>query len=1298
MSTSTTSIANIAPLFTNGFENTAYDSVQWEKRAAHIERPNGEVVYHQEGIDVPVTWSQNALNITASKYFYGNLESGERESSVEQLINRVADTITEWGVQGKYLSDEDTQHPIEQFIYQISRESQVFNEELKYLLVNQYLAFNSPVWFNVGIDQTPQVSACLPYEQLVNTENGLMPIGELVYRWHNKFSVPMVFGKDAKLQKIVAVKNNGKKTVMNLVLKSGQTLRMTGNHVVFVEDASGNIVEKTASSIVVGVDRLLISRSHKLSHSNNSQFDNDDCWLAGLMVGDGYADRPSSATSDIWEIKTESPAVQQRVEEVLTRKGISYAVQNKPNITVIRGYGASGKHYWSKMSLWGHTNNKIIPSWILEAPQFCVASFLMGLFDSDGCVVPGISNGRVVVQLSNTSDDVIEKTHVLLQSMGIYSHYAITSGVSSRVDGCNRKPCYTLYIADVASVDLFDAVVSFTHDERLSKLRSRSVGQTSLKSDRVLVVDRTKGGPEIVYDIQTEDGSFWVSGILVHNCFINSVEDNLESILTLAVTEGMLFKNGSGAGVNLSKIRSSQERLTGGGTASGPVSFMRGYDAFAGVIKSGGKTRRAAKMIILNVCHPDIEEFIWCKAKEEKKAKDLISLGYDAAIDGEAYASVYFQNANHSVRVTDEFMTAASEHLSYLLQPVDNGMALAVDAGNLLHQIADAAWQCGDPGIQFDDAINRWHTCKATDRIYASNPCSEYVFLDDTACNLASLNLVKFLRDDLTFDKERFIHAVDIAITAMEILVSNASYPTELIRENSERYRPLGLGYANLGALLMRIGLPYDSEYGRATAAAITALMQGAAGVRSALIAATHGEFEGASVSRVDGGASRPKSNREHMREVLHMHYQAVKEIKMPRLGVDVGWNKHAKPGMAGRETPAEGSLRDLIITAGDLLHLAYKSPHGWRNAQFTVLAPTGTIAFMMDCDTTGIEPELSLRKTKHLVGGGVMTVPNHSAAIALQSMGREDLVKHLLEHGHLENSGLSEHDLQLFDTSFVPATGQRSIPWEAHVRMMAAVQPFLSGAISKTVNMPESATIDDIKRAYLMAWGLGVKAIAVYRDNCKGSQPMTNSETPKALPTHVLTEKEIAYGMALPDPRPTVKRRKLADERASITHKFTIGSHEGYLNVGLYEDGTPGELFINMSKEGSTLSGLMDTVAVSISMMLQYGVPLSVIVEKFKHTRFEPSGYTKHEKIRIAKSIPDYVARWLELRFLTESAPAIAADVVPSTVPIEQPSHPTTEASNSNSGMTCAECGSEMVQNGTCHACIACGSTTGCG
>jgi ribonucleoside-diphosphate reductase alpha chain len=899
-------------------------------------------------------------------------------------------------------------------------------------------------------------------------------------------------------------------------------------------------------------------------------------------------------------------------------------------------------------------------------------------------------------------------------------------------------------------------------------------------------------------------------------CFINAVEDSLDSILTLAKTEGMLFKWGSGTGTNLSSIRGSKETLSGGGTASGPLSFMRGFDAFAGVIKSGGKTRRAAKMVILNVDHPDIVDFIECKAKEEAKAWALMREGYDGSSgpDSEAYSSIFFQNANNSVRVTDEFMRAVEKDTEFATRTVKDGTPVSTyKARDIMKKIAEATWQCGDPGMQYDTTINRWHTSKNTGRINASNPCSEYMFLDNSACNLASFNLLKFVSPAGTFDIPAYRAAIDVMITAMEILVDNSGYPTEAIARNSHDYRPLGLGYANLGALLMAFGLPYDSDAGRDFAATLTAIMCGEAYLQSARIAESCPALASAtpltaSVEHEGGACPGYYVNREPFLDVIRMHRAEVNNI--------------GKSRTVGDKTFAVPQFDDLLAASRECWDqaLAHGEKHGYRNSQVTVLAPTGTIGFMMDCDTTGIEPDLALVKYKKLVGGGMIKIVNNTVPTALFKLGYNNaqvdaIVSYIDATGTIEGApSLKPEHLAVFDCSFKPSKGTRSIHYMGHVRMMAATQPFLSGAISKTVNLPHDCTLDDIAEAYLESWRLGLKAVAVYRDGSKGAQPLNVSDGAKAkeikqsspenaaaadrvlaamasghkpaeadlksLEAKVVEKVEIAsksilaasnaftaalataaHADATPDldhqqGPPRAIRHRLPDERASLTHKFAIAGHEGYITVGLYPNGQPGEIFIRMAKEGSTVSGLMDSFATAASLSLQHGVPLKVLCEKFAHSRFEPSGWTGNEHIGYAKSIMDYIFRWLQLRFLSGQQLQLFAGLAPAAAPALPPGEEDSSASgpispeqhNPTRGMgshdapqggiaaepgtlsatgyslqagkvedrgiyhpadamrgmydmgdapSCHTCGAIMVRNGSCYRCMSCGSTSGC-
>jgi len=777
-------------------------------------------------------------------------------------------------------------------------------------------------------------------------------------------------------------------------------------------------------------------------------------------------------------------------------------------------------------------------------------------------------------------------------------------------------------------------------------------------------------------------------------CFIQAVDDTMESIMELARSEAMLFKFGSGTGTDLSTIRSTREVMSGGGRPSGPLSFLRVYDSIASVVKSGGKTRRAAKMNTLKDWHPDIKEFIEAKPNEEKKAWALIEQGYDGNFNGEAYGSVCFQNENLSIRVTDKFLQAVVDDKDWQTHWVTNPSkpGPTYKARELMKWMADGTWLCGDPGLQYEDTIQRWHTCKKTAPINSSNPCSEYMFLDDTACNLASLNLMKFMKPDGTFDVERFKAAVRVYITAQEIIVDNASYPTTVIAKNSHIYRTLGLGYANLGGLLMSLGLPYDSEEGRSIAAALTAIMHCHAYQQSAEIAGHMGPFYDY------------ERNKESMLEVIGMHRDAAHRIS----------------------PLCPAYLRDAARQCADA-SLELGKQHGYRNAQVTVLAPTGTIGFMMDCDTTGVEPDIALVKYKLLAGGGMLKIVNRTVRPALERLGYKveqitRIIQYIDEHDTIEGApDLKDEHLEVFDCAFKPRNGVRYIPYTAHVRMMAAVQPFLSGAISKTVNMPNEATPEEISQTYLEGWRLGLKALAIYRDGCKRSQPVNTGKS-EAKKTEAAPKAEEDHHTSGNGSKARPLRRRMPNTRHSLTHKFDIAGHEGYLTVGLYDDNSPGELFITMAKEGSTVGGLMDAFGTAISMCLQYGVPVKSLVEKFAHTRFEPSGFTKNPDIPIAKSLPDYIFRWFGQAFMdgykdpsggtkTLSEPAVQA--TPSPAPAAavhetspSPGKPAVEKQQRiddqfqhfmEDAPVCDSCGSITVRNGACYRCFNCGNSMGC-
>ena len=929
-----------------------------------------------------------------------------------------------------------------------------------------------------------------------------------------------------------------------------------------------------------------------------------------------------------------------------------------------------------------------------------MVAYLRSIFQADGYVTVRHDNGyeNSRIGFAVISERWTEDLQVLLNSIGIYSRRS-----RKEEKRPNRHDVHELAISIGSERARFAELVGFIGADKqrrlLDSLELRNPRTCAdLRQEEIVAIDEL--GVEEVYDIQTESGQYLTNNVAVHNCFILSVEDTIESILDWNTKEGMIFRGGSGSGINLSNIRGSVEHLSKGGLASGPVSFMRGADAWAGTIKSGGKTRRAAKMVVLDVDHPDIERFIWCKADEEKKAAALRDAGFDMRLDSEAFASIQYQNANNSVRVTDEFMAAVEADADWdLLARRDGSSTKTMPARELMHQIADAAWRCADPGVQYDTTINRWHTCPESGRINASNPCSEYMHVDDSACNLASLNLMKFRRADGSFDTADFEHAVDIVFWAQEIIVGPSSYPTEEIGRNARAFRQLGLGYANLGALLMSDGVPYDSEEGRNIAAAITALMTGRGYRKSAEIAGAVGPYD------------EYERNREPHNKVMRMHRDAAYEID--------------GDGIKGELLEAARRSWDEAVELGEA--------HGYRNAQATVLAPTGTISFLMDCDTTGIEPDFSLVKFKELVGGGQMTIVNRTVPMALETLGYsateiEQIEAYVNDKGTIIGApGLRDEHLPVFDV----AVGERAISHMGHIEMMAAAQPFLSGAISKTVNLPQTATVDDIADAYIQGHKHGLKALAIYRDG---------SKTAQALRTDA---KDEAEGPA-ETPEPTPVRRKMPRERESITHKFSIAGHEGYITAGKYEDGTIGEIFLtDIGKEGSTLRGMLNAFATAISIGLQYGVPLETFVRKFSYMRFDPEGITNNPEIPFAKSMPDYIMRWLGSRFIDdldeledlgiltpevrarkEAQQSLFADDAASAAggnganghgngsaePQATPPQPAAAAltdtppvvpariAGGDLGPACEQCGGMMQRTGSCYTCSSCGNNTGCG
>ncbi len=1723
-----------------------YDTVEWDTREAAITNEHGKVVFEQKNLEFPKSWSALATNVVASKYFRGPLGSPEREYSVKQMIGRVADTITGWGRKDAYFATD--------------ADGDTFHAELTDILLKQRAAFNSPVWFNVGIDAHPQCSACQPYHALVSTPAGMIQIGRLV----DDGAVGTEVYDANGVTRVVGVKNNGQKPVWRIRLANGNFVEATADHVVKA------VRERRTTPEWLRVDQLAAGmRMHLHPHrarvatpareavavggpagdttavgsfagalteqeGSPASVARAEAALAGWLQADGFVGQYTEGTNRSLTIEfqvandDEYGWVMENLDVALplVHFKVRDADTKVTKVRRIRLYGEAVRDFVERWGLLQRGTEIRVPVRLFTASYDEVCAYLRSIFQADGYVTVSRANGQ---QSGRIGFGVIgerwtEDVQLLLNSIGIYSRR--THKHEKRVD---RYDLHEVSISVGSERARFLELVGFIGRDKQARLVD-SLGLRGLKAvpnvreERIVAIEEL--GVQEVYDIQTESGEYLSNNVAVHNCFINSVDDTMESILGLAKTEGMLFKFGSGTGSNLSTIRSSKEQLKGGGEASGPVSFMKGFDAFAGVIKSGGKTRRAAKMVILNADHPDVETFIDCKLVEEKKAWALIDAGYDGNFNGgAAYESVFFQNSNNSVRASDAFMDAVERDADWDLKAVTTGATLeTVKARHLLNKMAEAAWVCGDPGIQYDDNINRWHTSANTARINASNPCvtgdtlvatdqgwqridslvgtsaniigadgqphpvdqifptgtkpvfelktkagyrvritedhlvatqrgdvavkdlkaddriflnapgfgadalstefaeaiglavgdghlshetigareqsyitltmhrneapvlqavanemnaqkqmlravgmsgrpdnvhvafsstgsrlsfgskvvvdrflkyavldegadlkrftdeafgldrdstaallrglftadgtvnnvpnksqyvgldstslellvqvqrmllgfgiksklyenrrggkltslmpdgkggmkayavkethalrithdsrlrfekeigfapesqkaealnrmnwnigtysdelvdtfgsitplgdapvfdlteratshfvanglvvhncSEFVFLDDTACNLASLNLMKFVKDDGEFAIEDFKHAVRIILTAQEILVSNSSYPTPKIEANSHAFRPLGIGYANLGALLMNRGLAYDSDGGRSYAGAITALMQGEAELQSARISRDQGgPFEGYAV------------NREPFMKVMNQHRDAAYRMDRNLVPTD---------------------LLDATLTTWDEV-VALGEKTGFRNAQVSVLAPTGTIAFLMDCDTTGVEPDIALIKYKRLVGGGYLKIVNQGVTNALRKLGydarqAEEIVAYIDEHETIEGAPhLRDEHLAVFDCAFKPANGTRSIHYNGHLKMMAAVQPFLSGAISKTVNMPETSTPAEIAQVYIDGWKLGLKAIAVYRDNSKRSQPLNTKKDGGT---------DAKNASATPEVQTIYKplRRRLPDERAAITHKFNVGGHEGYLTIGLYEDGQPGEIFLRMAKEGSTISGLMDSFATAVSVAMQYGVPLKDLVNKFSHLRFEPAGFTTNRDIPMAKSLVDYIFRYMASKFLSQDekdavgivnrqltltdAVAVGESAATGTTPTSgaAPSAATSSAESTTSGSAqssvgdaapadssasgstsesaaeearpaaqksesslldglkivaqnsaaatreerlavgqapvvfdtadspaCTDCGSIMVRNGSCYKCINCGSTSGC-
>src|SRR5664280_578349 len=1110
-----------------------YDAIEWEIRDARIGH-GGKVSFEQRDVEFPKSWSQNATNIVAQKYFRGQLGSPEREHSVKEMVGRVAGTITGWGRSGGYFAREE--------------DAAAFNHELTHILLHQMAAFNSPVWFNVGFEESPQCSACLPYHALVSTPGGMVPIGEIVENEQVGLEVYDSHGTT----RVVAVMDNGRKPVWRVKLRNGSFIEATADHVVkAVEQRRGRAQwlrvdqlrpgmrmhlhphrSKVADPVRVAAGAGGVEEAFELLNETD-HVAVAEAALAGWLQADGFVGQYTTGTNRsltiefqvanddefAWIIENLDiafPDVHHKVREADTKE---------TRVRRIRLYGEVLREFVERWDLLARGTDMRVPQRLFTASHDEIAAYLKSLFQADGYVSVrrdrGCENARVA--FSVIGERWTEDVQLLLGALGIYSRR-----IHKREKRSDRHDLHEVAISIGSERGRFAELIGFVgrekHDKLLQSLALRNPKCCAdLREEEVISIEPI--GEMNVYDIQTESNEFLTNNVAVHNCFILSVEDTMESILDWNTKEGMIFRGGSGSGINLSNIRGSMEPLAKGGTASGPVSFMRGADSWAGTIKSGGKTRRAAKMVVLDVDHPDIREFIWCKAKEEDKAAALRDAGFDMSIDGDGFKSIQYQNANNSVRVTDEFMRAVGEGGELPLASRTTGQPIGepIPAREVMREIAEAAWRCADPGVQYDTTINHWHTSPNSGRINASNPCSEYMHVDNSACNLASLNLMKFRRPDGTLDVASFEHAVDIMLLAQEIIVSPSSYPTEEIGVNARAFRQLGLGYANLGAYLMSNGMPYDSDHGRGAAAAITALMTGRAYRRSAEVAGALGPYE------------HYQENREPHNSVMRMHRDA----------------SYAIPDAAC----VDGELLDAARRSWDqAVELGERS--GYRNAQATVLAPTGTISFLMDCDTTGVEPDFSLVKFKEQIGGGQMTIVNRTVPLALQTLGYTDeqidqIIAYVNEHGTIVGApGLADHDLPVFDV----AVGERAISHMGHLKMMGAVQPFISGAISKTVNLPQDATVEDIADAYTQAWHLGIKALAIYRDGSKTAQAL-RTDAQKAVKAPVdmdqIVEQAVSKALAEAGPR----RKRMPRERQSLTHKFSIGGHEGYITAGMYVD-----------------------------------------------------------------------------------------------------------------------------------------------
>ncbi|HET9080163.1 MAG TPA: vitamin B12-dependent ribonucleotide reductase [Trebonia sp.] len=1299
-----------------------YEQVTWERRDVVMTNwRDGSVNFEQHGVEFPEFWSVNAGNIVTTKYFRGAVGTPQREWSLKQLVDRVTSVYTETGkANGYFATDED---------------AEIFDHELKYALIHQIFSFNSPVWFNVGTAAPQQVSACQPYNALVSTPAGLVPIGELV---ETNAVGAKVFDAHG-LTRIVATKANGVKPVLRLHTKAGYTLDVTADHLVWRSSGTGSGAFVPAGNLKPG-ETLLWHRRDSHGESEIHRRDIAEAALAGWLQSDGFVGQYEGTNRSLTiEAMTATDAELAWVTDVLDEvfpgvhrheRGVE-TQDTRLDCKRTRLYGEFLREFVERWGLRSRGTDMTVPGTLFTAPIPVVAAYLRSIFQAEGFVSARQSSTAVEVDM--ISEHLIKGMQQLLLRFGIFARVGFKRDARP-----GRHGCWTLRIQSEGDRRLFADAIGFIDPVKAEKLeRSFDEPGRAARETKRLEIDRIeKIGDIEVYDIQTESGEYLSGNIRVHNCFILAVDDTIESILDWYKEEGLIFRGGSGAGVNLSRIRSSKELLSSGGTASGPVSFMRGADASAGTIKSGGATRRAAKMVVLDVDHPDIVDFIETKAKEENKIRALRDAGFDMDLGGSDIISVQYQNANNSVRVSDEFMQAVEDGKEFGLNARLTGETIeTVDARELFRKIAQAAWECADPGIQYDDTINNWHTNPETGRITASNPCSEYLSLDNSSCNLASLNLLKFLKDNETFDAVKFAQMCELIITAMDISITFGEFPTEKIRDTTKAYRQLGIGYANLGALLMATGHAYDSEGGRAIAAAITSLMTASAYKTSAELAKAVGPYDG-----------YEKNATAHKR-VTRMHADASAKAKT------VAEFDKSILDLANKTWAECSSLGEV---------------NGYRNAQASLLAPTGTIGFMMDCDTTGIEPDLALVKFKKLVGGGSMQIVNQTVPRSLKNLGYqseqiEAITEYIAEHGHVVNApGLRPEHYEVFDC----AMGERSISPMGHVRMMAAVQPFLSGSISKTVNMPENATVEDVEQIYFEGWKLGLKALAIYRDNCKVGQPLSAKKKSETKEKEVAPAVQTVPAAEPHECRPV--RRRLPKSRSATVTKFNVAGAGGYMTASTYPDDGVGEVFLKLGKQGSTLAGVMDAFSIAISVGLQYGIPLESYAAKFTNMRFEPAGMTDDQDIRIASSIMDYIFRRLALDHLpyetradlgilsaaeraaqlagqdpatlgveidpvelaqsagvdtdthpervvaSPSATTSAPPAPPTPSAASQPPakaetparpagpHSTAELIEFQQGRTadaplCLTCGTKMRPAGSCYVCEGCGSTSGC-